>query len=74
MKNIRKIDGEKGSITLYVTISMMFFLVLLMGIYVSTNSKVQKQKKELQQVQQSYGQEDANDLYQKAVEANTVNE
>ena len=37
---------EKGSITLYVLVSMMFFLSVTAGIYVNSSNKVQKQEKE----------------------------
>lgn len=54
---------EKGSVTLYVIISMMFFLIVVVGIYVSSTNKVQTQQKEIEKIQKSYETEDINTLY-----------
>ncbi|MCI8640883.1 MAG: hypothetical protein HFJ59_03305 [Clostridia bacterium] len=60
MKNSK---DEKGSVTLYVIISMMFFLIVVVGIYVSSNNKVQNQQKEIEKIQESYEIKDINTLY-----------
>lgn len=66
IKNYHKIKQEKGSITLYVLISMIFFIVVILGIYLNSNSKTQKQNKEIQKIQKEYEKENINDVYQKA--------
>ena len=58
---------ENGSITLFVLVSMLFFIIVLMGIYVNTSNKIQKQEKEIQQIQKSYQKEDINSLYQNTI-------
>ena len=66
IKNYHEIKQEKGSITLYVLISMIFFIVVILGIYLNSNSKTQKQNKEIQKIQKEYEKENINDVYQKA--------
>lgn len=61
MKNSFK--DEKGSVTLYVIISMMFFLIVVVGIYVSSTNKVQDQQKEIEKIHESYEMKDINTLY-----------
>ena len=51
MKNYQKIKQEKGSITLFVLISMVFILVAVLGIYFNSSSKAQKQYKEIEKIQ-----------------------
>lgn len=62
-----KLKKENGSITLFVLVSMLFFIIVLMGIFVNTNNKIQKQEKEIQQIQKSYQKEDINFLYQNTI-------
>lgn len=64
MKNYQKIKQEKGSITLFVLISMVFILVAVLGIYFNSNSKAQKQYKEIEKIQQEYEKENINDVYE----------
>ena len=44
---------------------MMFFLIVVVAIYASVNTKIQKQQKELNSIQKSYEQEKIDDIYQK---------
>lgn len=64
MKYKNQIKSQKGSITLYVLISMMFFLFIILGIYINTSNKIQKQEKEIEKVQKEYEKEDINDIYE----------
>ena len=64
--NRKRLKNEKGSITLYVLISMFFFIIVVFGIYFNTNSKMQKQNKEIEQIQKQYEKENINDVYEKA--------
>ena len=62
--------SERGSITLYVLISMIFFLIIAMTAYVSAMSKLQGQNSEIEQIKSSYEQDLSADgllnLYNKA--------
>lgn len=64
-----KVKKENGSITLFVLVSMLFFIIVLMSIFVNTNNKMQKQEKEIQQIQKSYQKEDINSLYENIVKS-----
>ena len=47
-------------------LSLLFFLIVVIAIYASVNTKVQKQQKELNTIQKSYEQqEQINDIYEK---------
>ena len=62
----KKFKNNKGSITSFTLLSMLFFLVVVIAIYASVNTKVQKQQKELNTIQKSYEQqEQINDIYEK---------
>ena len=61
-----KIKQEKGSITLYVVLSMAFFLFLILGIYFNTSNKIQKQEKEIEKIQQEYKRNNIEEVYEKA--------
>ena len=62
--NRKRLKNEKGSITLYVLISMFFFIVIVFGIYFNTNNKMQKQNKEIDKIQQEYEKEKINEIYE----------
>ena len=68
--NRKRLKNEKGSITLYVLISMFFFIIVVFGIYFNTNSKMQKQNKEIEQIQKQYEKENINDVYEKTMKSN----
>ena len=61
----KRIKSNKGSITSFTLLSMMFFLIVVVAIYASVNTKIQKQQKELNSIQKSYEQEKIDDIYQK---------
>ena len=64
----KKIKIEKGSVTLFVLVSMLFFMFVLVGMYVNTSNKVAKQEREVNKIQQSYEQVDINDIYNKKIQ------
>lgn len=64
----KKIKKEQGSVTLFVLVSMIFFMFVLVGMYVNTSNKVAKQEREVNKMQQSYEQTDINDIYNKKYE------
>lgn len=53
----KKYNKDRGSITLYVLISMLFFLIVVVGIYINVSNMKQKQEKEVKQIQERYKQE-----------------
>lgn len=59
-----KIKEQKGSITLFVLISIMFFVVVLVGLYVNSSYKIQKQQKEIEKIQKNYNKVNINELYE----------
>ncbi len=63
-----KLKEENGSITLFVLMSIMFFVIVLMGLYINSSYKIQKQQKDLEQIQKSYNQQNIDDLYNKTYE------
>lgn len=73
VKNIRntKMKNENGSITLYVVISMIFFLVIVTSLYFSSTNRVYKQNKEIYKIQKQYNQ-NIDDIYEKAVYDNLL--
>ncbi len=58
------VKEQKGSITLFVLISIMFFVVVLVGLYANSNNKIQKQQRELEKIQKSYNKININELYE----------
>lgn len=60
------IKQEKGAITSYVLLSMLFFLVVISGIYFNTNNKMQKQEKEINKIQQEYQKNNPEEMYVQA--------
>ena len=64
MKFKSKIKEQKGSITLFVLVSIMFFVIVLVGLYVNSNYKIQKQQKEIEKIQKTYNKVDINELYE----------
>ena len=66
MKYKNEIKSQKGSITLYVLISMMFFLIIILGIYFSSSNKIQKQEEEIEKIQKEYEKNNINDIYEEA--------
>lgn len=52
--------NEKGSVTLYVLVSMLFFLIIVMTAYVSASNKLQGQNEEIARIKASY-EKDIND-------------
>lgn len=67
MKKINRTKEEKGSITLFVLMSMIFFVIVLVGLYVNSSYKVQKQQKEIERIQRTYEIEDINGVYNRAI-------
>ncbi len=59
-----KMKEQKGSITAFVLISMLFFTIIVMALYINTSNKVQAQQKEIEKIQRTYKKEDMNQIYE----------
>lgn len=68
IKKNKKINKEQGSITVFVLISMLFFIIILVGLFTNISNKVAKQEREINRIQQSYRQEDINKIYNEKYE------
>ena len=49
-----KFKEEHGSVTLFVLIAMIFFLIVTISIYVNSQSKLQAQNAEIEQIKKNY--------------------
>ena len=49
-----KFKEEQGSVTLFVLIAMIFFLIVTISIYVNSQSKLQAQNAEVEQIKKNY--------------------
>lgn len=57
MSRFKNFKSQKGSVTLYTLVSMIFFLTVSIGVYTNSNNKLQSQEKQINQIQESYEQE-----------------
>ena len=60
------LKSQKGSVTLFVLIAVLFFSVILLGMYNSNMNKLQTQDKDIVRIKQSY-EVDANKVYEQTV-------
>jgi uncharacterized protein YpmB len=51
---MKKIKEEKGSITLFVLVSMLFFVIILSGIYMLSSSNEQAEIGETTRIKEIY--------------------
>ncbi len=68
MKIKLKLKEQNGSITLFVLLSIMFFVIVLAGLYVNSSYKIQKQQQDIEKIQKSYNSDNINDIYNKTYE------
>lgn len=63
------LKNEKGSITLFVLIAMLFFVVSLFSIYVSNNNRIQTLESEIEKIEEnySYSDEDIMEIYRQII-------
>ena len=59
--------SQKGSVTLFVLIAVLFFSVILLGMYNSNMNKLQAQDRDVVRIKQSY-EVDANEVYEQSIE------
>ena len=53
-KNFLGLKNENGSITLFVLIAMLFFLIVVLGIYFGSQNKLQAQTSEIDEIKKNY--------------------
>ena len=53
-KNFLELKNENGSITLFVLIAMLFFLIVALGIYFGSQNKLQSQISEIDEIKNNY--------------------
>ena len=53
-KNFLGLKNENGSITLFVLIAMLFFLIVVLGIYFGSQNKLQAQTSEIDKIKKNY--------------------
>ncbi len=56
-KKLKK-KTEKGSVTLFVLLTMLFFIIVLIAIYTSQINKINAQKKQVLQIEENYSVDD----------------
>ena len=61
------IKDQKGSVTLFVLIAILFFTIILLSVYNSNMNKLQTQDRDISKMQQSY-EKDANEVYEKTID------
>lgn len=65
MKETRRKEkqGEKGSVTLFVLVTMMFFLMVIIFSYARQSEKINAQKRQIEEIQKKYEPENVEDIY-----------
>ena len=67
---MKKRNSERGSITLFVLIACMFFIIILLIINIGVINKNTKQERELEEISKAYevNENDIDDTYKKVVD------
>ena len=60
IKIINKLKNQQGSVTLFVLIVMIFFLIILVSLFANTKTKIIEQEKQIAIIQKEYETEDIN--------------
>lgn len=60
MKNIIKFfnvkKDEKGSITLFILLAILFFLIVIVSLYYNLSNKNTSQRREIENIKRNYGE------------------
>ncbi len=67
-----KYKTENGSVTLFVLVSMLFFLVVSIGTYISVSNKATKQKSEINRIQQGYQDTNIDEIYNRETDSQRI--
>lgn len=70
---MKKYKTEGGSITSFTLLSIMFFVIVLVGIYVGINNKIIKQRDEIEKIKESYQQKNVDEIYEQTYLKQTSN-
>ena len=72
-KDIDNTCSEKGSITLFILISILFFLMIAIGIYVNVSNKTLAQEIEISKIKSEYeiSKEQINEEYEEIIKNNS---
>lgn len=62
--------NEKGSVTLFIVISMLFFLIVLVLIYSQQTEKITVQKRQVGEIQKNYQTKNIEQIYQETYDKN----
>lgn len=65
-----KKTNEKGSVTLFIVVSIVFFLIVLVLIYSQQTEKITVQKKQVAEIQKNYQTKNIEQIYQKTYDKN----
>ena len=69
MKNLTKLQNKlkesTGSVTLFVLISMMFFLFVTLSWYTNAKNQLSEQRKQIKIIQNQYNSSDMEEEYRK---------
>lgn len=65
---VNKKTDEKGSITLFVLIAMMFFLVVSFSIYFANQNRISSQTRDIDSIEKAYNNKDRNTIFQEQQE------
>ena len=68
MKLFKNLNSEKGSITLFVLVAVLFFSAVLFNVYNSGTQKLNTLNKNISDIQNSYDNIDAEEVYQEELE------
>lgn len=65
-----KFFSEKGSVTLFILISIIFFLIISLNVYSSNKNKIIAQKEEIQAIAENYNKDldNMDEIYENLVE------
>ena len=67
MKILKNLKSEKGSITLFVLVAVLFFSAVLFNVYSTNMNRLQTQNRDISRIQQTYNV-DANEIYEETLE------
>ena len=56
-KNINKNNGERGSITVLVLTSLLFFIMFFMTMYAKNTNKISSQEREIKEIEKAYNED-----------------
>ena len=62
-------NSQKGSVTLFVLIAVLFFSIILLGVYNKNMNNLQTQSSDVARIQKAYDK-NANELYEQAIQKN----